>query len=177
MTLNEITTAALAQLGRSTDSQTIETWRQVFTRYANDAIKDIAETMQLYRTDELPVIDGVINTADLPYCCYRVLSIDGSTAFSPGNSTEEITFKTNKETARVKYRYIPNAVEDPSIPPALPEHTHPLIVHYIVARERASGDTSTQSGSGIYFELYNAEKAKLRPHLGNPDAYKILNRW
>lgn len=177
MTLNEITTAALAQLGRSTDSQTIETWRQVFTRYANDAIKDLAETMQLYRTDTAPVIDGVINTAKLPYCCYRVLSVDGSTRFRPGNSSEEIVFDTKADYAAVKYRYIPKAVEDPSIPPSLPEHTHPLIVHYIVARERASGDTSTQSGSGIYFELYNSEKAKLRPHLGDPDAYKILNRW
>lgn len=177
MTLNEITTAALAQLGRSTDSQTIETWRQTFTRYANDAIKDLAETMQLYRTDTVPVVNGVINTAKLPYCCYRVLSVDDSTQFRPGNSSEEIIFDTKADSAAVKYRYIPEAIENPSFSPGLPEHTHPLIVLYIVARERSSGDTSTQQGSGIYFELYNAEKARLRPHLGDPDAYKILNRW
>lgn len=177
MTLNEITTAALVQLGRSTDSQTIEEWRNAFNRYANDAIKDIAETMQLYRTDTAPVADGVINTADLPYCCYRVLSVDGSVRFTPGRSAGEIVFATDKETAEVRYRYIPKAISNASDVPGIPEHTHPLIVLYILARERASRDAATQRGSSVYYEMYNAGKAKLRPHLGEPDTYKLLNRW
>lgn len=61
--------------------------------------------------------------------------------------------------------------------PELPDWTHGLIVCYVVGRERASGEVGVQRGGNIYFQMYEAGKAKLRPHIGGADSYRILNRW
>ena len=41
MTLNDIIVSALAQLDRGHDAQTMDVWRDKFTRFANDAVTDI----------------------------------------------------------------------------------------------------------------------------------------
>ena len=38
MTLNDIIVSALAQLDRGHDAQTLDIWRDKFTRFANDAV-------------------------------------------------------------------------------------------------------------------------------------------
>ena len=61
--------------------------------------------------------------------------------------------------------------------PELNEACQQLIVTYVVARERASGEVNTQRGGNIYFQLYETGKQKLRPHMGGRDAYMLKNRW
>ena len=43
MTLNDILTAALAQLDRGHDAQTLENYRVRLTQYANDAQRELAD--------------------------------------------------------------------------------------------------------------------------------------
>ena len=59
----------------------------------------------------------------------------------------------------------------------LPEAVHPLIVSYVVGRERMGGDVSTQGGGNIYISMYNAAKAKLRGSAQAGDPYTITNRY
>ena len=54
---------------------------------------------------------------------------------------------------------------------------HPEWARVPSARERASGEVGVQRGGNIYFQMYEAGKAKLRPHMGGADSYRILNRW
>ena len=42
MTLNDIIVSALAQLDRGHDAQTLDIWRDKFTRFANEAVVDLA---------------------------------------------------------------------------------------------------------------------------------------
>lgn len=51
MTLNDILTAALAQLDRGHDAQTLENYRVRLTQYANDAQRELADALGLFRTD------------------------------------------------------------------------------------------------------------------------------
>ena len=46
MTLNDIIVSALAQLDRGHDAQTLDIWRDKFTRFANDGVTDLAEAYQ-----------------------------------------------------------------------------------------------------------------------------------
>ena len=53
MTLNDILTAALAQLDRGHDAQTLENYRVRLTQYANDAQRELADALGLFRTDKV----------------------------------------------------------------------------------------------------------------------------
>ena len=44
MTLNDIIVSALAQLDRGHDAQSLDVWRDKFTRFANDGVTDICAT-------------------------------------------------------------------------------------------------------------------------------------
>ena len=44
MTLNDIIVSALAQLDRGHDAQSLDVWRDKFTRVANDGVTDICVT-------------------------------------------------------------------------------------------------------------------------------------
>ena len=179
MTLTEILVSALEQLDRGSDAQTLDVWSNKLTRFANDAVVDLAEAIKLQRTDELPVVDGLINPINLPRWCLKILNItvDGKAiAFMRGPSGGVIV-DTAKSAVQVTYRCVPAPLTSASDEPDLPEYVHPLIVLYVVARERAAGDVSTQRGANVYFDLYNAGKADLRPNLGEQDTYAIINRW
>ena len=81
------------------------------------------------------------------------------------------------EPVTVSYIAEPERLSSPSDVSELPEHTHGLIVTYMVGRERMAGDASTQRGANIYLSMYEAAKARLRPHPGDPDSYLIYNRY
>ena len=79
--------------------------------------------------------------------------------------------------AEITYRFMPRMLTNATDEPELNEACQQLIVTYVVARERASGEVNTQRGGNIYFQLYETGKQKLRPHMGGRDAYMLKNRW
>ena len=66
MTLNDILTAALAQLDRGHDAQTLENYRVRLTQYANDAQRELADALGLFRTDKVRTSAGIVDTSLLP---------------------------------------------------------------------------------------------------------------
>lgn len=179
MTLNDILVSALAQLDRGNDPQTLDVWRDKFTRFANDAQADLASAILPCRREDLAAVDGVLDLTALARKCTKVvgLKLDGKDVpIVRGADSWTLAVDTDG-TYEVTYRYQPRDLTSPSDESELPAHCHGLIVTYVVARERMSGDRSTQAGSNIYFELYQTGKAKLRPHVGDPAAYRIINKY
>lgn len=179
MTLNDIIVSALAQLDRAHDMQTVEIYRTRFARFANDAQNDLALTLALTRTDELEPEEGVIDLTRLPRACVRVESAEQlgrKVPFRAGETPLRVYLPYN-EKARITYRFQPKSLETASDVCELPEAVHPLIVSYVVGRERMGGDVSTQGGGNIYLSMYNAAKAKLRGSQTHSDHYTIVNRY
>ena len=180
MTLNDIIVSALAQLDRGNDPQTLDVWREKFTRFANDAQEDLAAALQYRRQESLTAADGTLDLTQLSRPCVKVVLVQDSKgrAIPIKQAGQSWTLAAPAEGEYlVTYRCKPRALTSPSDEPELPAHCHGLIVTYVAARERMSGDAATQRGAGIYFELYQAGKAKLRPHVGDAEAYRIRNRW
>lgn len=165
MTLNDIITSALAQLDRGHDAQTLDVWRGKFTGFANDGQYDLANSLKLRRTDTVTVTDG---EATLPRECIKFIEV------VQGNKRYSRIKDCPDGEAEITYRYSPKKMANTTDQPDIPEHMHGLIVTYVVARERASGDVTTQRGANIYMQLYEAGKTSLRP---NRDEYSIINRW
>lgn len=184
MTLNDIIIASLTQLDRGHDAQTLDVWRDKLTRFADEAIADLALVIKPKRTDNVTVKHGVFSVNTLPRQCIKILSVskDGNpVSFKEGNFSEEILVpslaNSEHENASVTYIYIPGTLESGTDEPEIPKRYHSLIVCYVIARERGSGEVSLQRGSNIYFEMYEAGKRSIRPHFGGKDNYKLLNRW
>jgi len=180
MTLNDILVSALAQLDRGHDSQTLDTWRNKLTRFANEAVYDIAMAVRPYRTDTLTVTEGMADLSQLPRGCVKVCSVmqqGASRVFYRGVGSDVLRVPGAEGTVSVTYQYVPREMSLPTDEPELPAHCQGPIVTYVVGRERASGDVSTQGGAGVYFEIYNAAKRQLRTHRGERDVYCIRNRW
>lgn len=177
MTLNDIIVSALAQLDRGHDSQTMDTWRDRFKGFANDAILDLARAVGLRRSDTLMVENGEVNIDSLPRGCEKVLEIRQSgspVAFYKGSATGKVAVAADGEVV-MEYRAMPKMLSSPTDVPELPEYVHPLIATYVVARERSSQDPSSQRGANIYFEMYQLGKDRLRKMRGEP--LNIVNRW
>ena len=147
MTLNDIIVSALIQTGRGHDAQTMDTWRDKLTGFANDAIMDLALTVRPIRTEKAAIANGRIDCNALERECIRVMSIRQC-----GREADFYADERSAGMVRV------NADDG-------------------VARERASGEVNTQRGGNIYFQLYETGKQKLRPHMGGRDAYMLKNRW
>lgn len=177
MTLSDIIVAALAQLGRGHDQRSLDTWRRKFTRFANDAICDIAATMKLYRTESMHIEGSTIDTVRLSRPCLKVLAVtqDGfPLKFTVGEGSGLVCVR-GTGVVEVTYRYIPDTVQLPSDVPEIPEYMHGLIVSYVVARERMSGDTSSQKGYDAYMQLYEIGKMKLLSAATEENS--IENKW
>ena len=180
MTLNDIIVSALAQLDRGHDSQTVDTWRDKLTRYANEAVTDLATVLQLRRSDPLNVSAGIADIAQLPRCCCKVLFVSRGMArvpFITGPSSTRVRVLCDDGAVIVHYRYLPDDMSSPTDVPELPGFCHGMVVTYVVARERASADPSMQRAANVYFELYSAGKRSLRASLGEPDRCRFENRW
>ena len=180
MTLNDIIVSALAQLDRGHDAQTMDIWRDKFTRFANDAVTDICTVYQPRRTDRISSIDGTFTTAMLSRGCRKVLGVkrDGrKERFFDGDSSEVIVTEGGPGEIEVTYRCVPRELFSSTDEPDIPQWMHGLIVSYVVGRERAAGDVSLQRGGNIYFQMYEAGKASIRPNLGGADSQRIVNRW
>ena len=75
MTLNDIIVSALAQLDRGHDAQTLDIWRDKFTRFANDAVTDLAGAYQPRATEDYESADGLLDTLSLSRPCVKLLSV------------------------------------------------------------------------------------------------------
>lgn len=179
MTLNDIIIAALAQLDRGRDPQTVEAYAARFTGYANDAQADLARAIGFKRTDELEPEGGYLDLGRLPRAVVKVLGVERGGArvsFESGPATGLLKAE-GEGAARVTYLCEPKDLELPADVSELPEICHKPIVSYVVARERMAGDASTQRGGNIYLSMYEAAKARLRTHVGEPESYRIENRY
>lgn len=178
MTLNEIIVAALQQLKRGKDSQTIESYRGAFTQYANMAQQDLAKHFPQYRTDPVTLEDGGFAVSCLPRWCTKVIGVTQNgnpVAFDAGAETGLIAVAAQGEVL-VRYRTLPRPLENTTDSPDLPAQLHPAIVSYVVASDRAEGDASTQGGSALYFRIYQEQKRQLlRGGYGTPGSYRIEN--
>lgn len=182
MTLNDIIIASLTQLDRGHDAQTLEIWRDKLTRFADEAIIDLSTVIKPRRTDSVAVVDGVFTVHSLPRQCIKILSVKKDNVFlffKEGDSSDEICVPSISaaDTVDVTYIYVPGTLSSGSDEPEIPKHYHSLIVCYVIARERSSGEVSIQRGGNIYFQMYEAGKRSIRPHFGGADNYKLLNRW
>ena len=179
MTLNDIIITALAQLDRDHDTQTVKIYRERLTRYANDAQNDLAWTVGLMRTDMVMPANGVLDLNTLPRPCVRVEKVLQYGREVPFRMADKpnLMLLPYDSSAAVTYRYSPKTLESATDVSELSESLHPLIVTYVVGRERMGGDVSTQSGGNIYLSMYNAAKQKLRGYLKDSDSYAIKNRY
>ena len=179
MTLNDIIISALVQLDRGHDDATVEAYRNRLTRYANDAQDDLAQCLGLTKTEIVPAPGGVLDLNVLQRPCLRIEKIiqrGGSVPFRTGEQPDHILLPY-ATVAMVTYRYQLKPLVNATDVSELREHLHPLIVTYVVGRERMGGDTATQDGGSIYLSMYNAAKAKLRGYLKDSDSFKIVNRY
>ena len=178
MTLNDILTAALAQLERGHDPQTMEKFAARLTVYANDAQEDLARAMSFCRTEEVAPQNGVVEYDALSRRCIKVLRVTqlGHEVRFLRGDTGSIALPYN-DAAQVTYVCQPKPLALPGDVSELPEAVHGLIVTYVVGRERMAGDAGTQRGANMYLAMYEAAKAKLLPHPGDAESYKIINRY
>lgn len=180
MTLNDIIVSALAQLDRGHDPQTLDIWRDKLARFANEAVADLSKAYQPRITESIESKDGLLDTHRLSQPCLKILSIrrlGKEEGFSTGPASGVLALAGGPGQVEVSYRYAPKDMRAPTDEPGLPPWCHGLIVCYVVARERAAGDVSLQRGGNIYFQMYEAGKADLRPHAGEAQSYRLLNRW
>jgi hypothetical protein len=181
MTLKELLTGALLQLGRGTDAQTLESWRDKLTRYINDAMIDLTADLQPRRTDTLTLTDGTLITSELPRAAVKILALtrgDVRLPFYYGLATDRLRVPCVEDgEIDVTYRYMPESLKVDTDIPDLPEWCHGALISYAVGRERAAGDGASIAAARACFELYNASKRVMRAHRGELDAYAIQNRF
>lgn len=180
MTLNEIMVSALSQLDRGRDGQTLDTWRDKLSHFANEAMLDLAHCLQLRHTEPVQVTDGVIDTAAFSRRCHKLLELrqDGKPVrFTDGAEGKVLCSGCADGEVTASYRYLPPQMVNPADVPGIPEWFHGLIVTYVVGRERASGDVSTQHSANIYFEIYNAGKRNIRRDAGGEDSAAFRKKW
>ncbi len=179
MTLNDILTAALAQLDRGHDAQTLESYRVRLTQYANDAQRELADALGLFRTDKVRTSAGIVDTSLLPRRVKRierVVQLGRAVPFRCGDRTNTLLLPYDT-AAEITYRYEPRTLNDNSDRSDLDDGLLGLVVNYVVGRERLGGDVSTQSGGNIYLAMFEAGKAKLRGYIRDDDSFRIVNRY
>ena len=177
MTLSEIIVSALEQLDRGSDPQLVTKFEGRFMQYANEAVQDLSKHFPMHKTD-IVISDGKFYTTDLSQWAVKILSIkkDGrNTHWDLGEESGEIICEAGE--LEVKYKFVPKPMVNASDTPTIPEQLHQCIVTYVVAREKGSGDPTTQGSAGMYFQLYNDQKRKLsQTYLGAPSSYQFINR-
>ncbi len=177
MTLVSIITQALVTLGRSTDAQSMEAWKEKLTIFANDGAKDLAEYLKLRKTETITAEDNQIDVDKLSAICVKVVSVkrNGSDLdFTMGSDTRHINIGQSGDV-EVEYRYLPKEMENDIDTPGIPEHLHHLLVPYIVFREHQTADPTMQRRSDSFWQTYNFGKNEARRNLGELDTYKFYN--
>ncbi|MBS7356997.1 MAG: hypothetical protein KIG86_11295 [Eubacteriales bacterium] len=181
MTLNDIIYAALRQLERGTDAQTVDKFRRVFTDYANSGQRRLANRFKVTRLETVTLDDmGRFNVDSLERSCVLIEKItDGNGAeMSWGEIVTGLIEVTNGANADVNvyYRYMPREMSSPTDVPELPSYMHSAIPYYVVGCQRCGSDADTQATAGAHFDLFNREVSDIySQHYASKDAYTLKN--
>jgi len=181
MTLLDIISSALTQMGNTNDAQVMHEWRDKLTQIANEGQADLAAALRLRRTDSIDLgDDGLLDIkSDLPYECLKVIRVlqnGREIPFGRGPSTYEIRVNASG-TVEVEYRYLPKPMSNETDEPGIPERLHTLLVNYVLGKDITTNDITTQSRSQQFYELYERGKAKAQKEYGEPEFYGIVNKW
>ena len=179
MTLNDIIVSALAQLDRGHDAQTLDIWRDKFTRFANDGVTDLAEAYQPRATEAYESADGLLDTLSLSRPCVKLLSVTRSgkaEVFTPGPRSGTVLLPGGPAGA--------GGIPLPARPHAGPlrcagpARMVPRPDRMLRGRPGASRWRRIPS-AGRQHLLPNVRggQSNLRPHVGEADSYCLLNRW
>jgi len=177
MTLVDIITRSLIELNRGTDAQSMEEWRTKLTIFANDAVQELAEHMELRRTETVTAEDGKILVKSLQRPCIKVVDVrqnGGTIAFTQAENSYEVNVSSNGEM-EVEYRYAPLEMANDNDEPDIPAYLQRLIVSYVVYREHMTADPTMQRRADPFFQLHEQGKRKARKTLGETDTYTIYN--
>lgn len=177
MTLVDIITRALSGLGRLSDAQSMNAWKAKLLIYANDAVADLAEYLDLKRTDTVSVADGELKLSDLPRGCRKIVSArQNGKELSVTETNDSKTVGINAEgEVEVTYRYFPKEMEDDIDVPDLPEGLHRLIVPFVIYSEYRTLDPSMQGRANAFKTDYERGKMNARKKYGEQDTYNIYN--
>ena len=177
MTLANIIRRSLIELGRGTDAQSTNAWQEKLTMFANDAVQDLVEYLELRKTDKVTAQDNVIKLGDLSSECIKVVEVrqgDKPIVFETADASDEIRVKAEGEVD-VEYRYAPKEMKDDVAKPDIPEYLQRLIVSYVVYREHLTADPTMQRRADAFYRLYEEGKRKASKTRGEADTYKIYN--
>jgi len=177
MTLISIITKALITMGRSTDAQSMEIWRNKLTLFANDGAKDIAVFLQLRETETITAVDSQIDIKDLSKECVKVVNVkqNGSDlTFNEGTDSDHINVGVDGPVS-VQYRYLPTDMEEDIDTPGIPEQLQRLLVPYVVYREHMTADPTMQRRSDMFYQTYYQGLMDARKNRGEVNTYQIKN--
>lgn len=178
MTLMQIISAALQQLGYATDAQTQKVWRDKFTQLANEGMLDLGEAIKLRRTDSIPVTGGEINLDDLPFECVKVRGVSQNGAdvsYSRGSATGKLAVSATGEVS-VEYQYVPAAMSYDTDKPGIPERLHNLLVTYICACHHMGANVDTQNRYNPLYSKYLSGRAAAKRYYDEPIGHSIINK-
>ncbi|MBR0426212.1 MAG: hypothetical protein IJK01_08865 [Clostridia bacterium] len=179
MTLLQLLHAALDELERPHDEATLALWRERLTVYANEAISDLYTTFRPWRRETLTPENGVLTLSNLSLPCSKVLGLEQNGVRIPfhyGTDTGELIVPGwGNEPLTVVYRYAPAILRNDSDLTSLPAVCDPLVVLYMVARDRAHGDPAAQNGSRLRLSLYEAQKRRLKLDYDEPSGCRLCN--
>ena len=179
MTLLQLLIAALDELERPHDEATLALWRERLTAYANEAIADLYAPFRPWRRESLTPQNGVLTLTALTMPCSKVLGLERDGVRIPfyyGTDTNELVIPGwGNDPLTVVYRYAPAPLKNDSDLTKLPSVCDPLIVLYMVARDRAHGDPAAQNGSRLRLSVYEAQKRRLKLDYDEPSGCRICN--
>lgn len=176
MTLVDIITRALVELGRNTDAQSTGAWKDKLTLFANEGMEDLADYLDIKRTDTVTAVDGRIDLKDLSRRCNKVISASkGTKAVTVTESVTGFVAVSDSGEMNVTYRYLPDELKNDTDVPDIPEWLHPLLVTYVVYRDHLTLDPSQQARANVFGQMYERGKLNARKKLGESDVYSIYN--
>ena len=177
MTLISIITQALTTMGRSTDAQSMEAWKDKLTIFANDGAKDIAKFLQLRQTETIAAEDQQIDINDLSNTCIKVCAVKQAGSdldFNQGSDSDHINVGTEGDVA-VEYRYLPPDMAEDIDEPGIPAYLHHLLIPYVVYREHMTADPTMQRRSDLFWQTYYQGLMDAKKNQGEVNTYQLKN--
>ena len=180
MTLDQITAAALEQLGRGNDALTRHAWQDKCTQLANEGLMDLGAYLDLVTTETVTAESGgLIRLSALSRPARRVLYARRNGRILPvGPGPESGTVRTlgGGET-EITYLYLPRLLSNGTDEPDLPEQAQMLLPLFICMRECSTGDEKTQTRADRLLQLYREGRAAARKACPRPEEPKIRIDW
>ena len=177
----EIRSAVLKQQGKSTDAQVVQENRDRLTTVINEGLIDLTQDLNLRTTETVDIEDRrILDIAeDLSQECTKLIGITQggmAVAYGRGPSTQQVRVDAAGEID-VEYRYVPAQLTNDTDVPGIPERLHPLLVNYALGKDNTTNDITAQQRAGQFYQLYEAGKLRARRMYGEPEYYRIINKY